>query len=416
MVQKKGDRSPEKGDGEAIMKSIKDISLSGKRVLVRVDFNVPLDEFQNITDDSRIRGVLPTLKYALDHNAKLIVASHMGRPKGKVVPELSLALVAKRLGRLLEKDVKMAEDCVGPGVESLVSVMKDGDVLLLENLRFHAEEEKNDDAFSKALAGLCDVYINDAFAVSHRVNASVVAVAKYTPVSGAGFLLQKELDYFKKALAEPLRPLVAVVGGSKVSSKLTALENMLHHVDKFIIGGAMANTFLKSMGLQVGKSLVEEDLVEVAGDIMKKSIESGIKFYIPIDVVVAPDVASTPAIKIVPVQEIPPDWMALDIGPATSLLFTEVLYDAKTIVWNGPLGVFEVDAFSRGTIAMVNSVANSYALSIVGGGDTDVAIHKAGEMDRISYISTGGGAFLTLLEGKMLPAVAVLEEVDKHTA
>jgi len=398
------------------MKSIKDISLSGKRVLVRVDFNVPLDEFQNITDDSRIRGVLPTLKYALDHNAKLIVASHMGRPKGKVVPELSLALVAKRLGRLLEKDVKMAEDCVGPGVESLVSVMKDGDVLLLENLRFHAEEEKNDDAFSKALAGLCDVYINDAFAVSHRVNASVVAVAKYTPVSGAGFLLQKELDYFKKALAEPLRPLVAVVGGSKVSSKLTALENMLHHVDKFIIGGAMANTFLKSMGLQVGKSLVEEDLVEVAGDIMKKSIESGIKFYIPIDVVVAPDVASTPAIKIVPVQEIPPDWMALDIGPATSLLFTEVLYDAKTIVWNGPLGVFEVDAFSRGTIAMVNSVANSYALSIVGGGDTDVAIHKAGEMDRISYISTGGGAFLTLLEGKMLPAVAVLEEVDKHTA
>jgi len=398
------------------MKSIKDISLSGKRILVRVDFNVPLDEFQNITDDSRIRGVLPTLKYALDHNAKLIVASHMGRPKGKVVPELSLALVAKRLGRLLEKDVKMAEDCVGPGVESLVSVMKDGDVLLLENLRFHAEEEKNDDAFSKALAGLCDVYINDAFAVSHRVNASVVAVAKYTPVSGAGFLLQKELDYFKKALAEPLRPLVAVVGGSKVSSKLTALENMLHHVDKFIIGGAMANTFLKSMGLQVGKSLVEEDLVEVAGDIMKKSIESGIKFYIPIDVVVAPDVASTPAIKIVPVQEIPPDWMALDIGPATSLLFTEVLYDAKTIVWNGPLGVFEVDAFSRGTIAMVNSVANSYALSIVGGGDTDVAIHKAGEMDRISYISTGGGAFLTLLEGKMLPAVAVLEEVDKHTA
>jgi len=398
------------------MKSIKDISLSGKRVLVRVDFNVPLDEFQNITDDSRIRGVLPTLKYALDHNAKLIVASHMGRPKGKVVPELSLALVAKRLGRLLEKDVKMAEDCVGPGVESLVSVMKDGDVLLLENLRFHAEEEKNDDAFSKALAGLCDVYINDAFAVSHRVNASVVAVAKYAPVSGAGFLLQKELDYFKKALAEPQRPLVAVVGGSKVSSKLTALENMLHHVDKFIIGGAMANTFLKSMGLQVGKSLVEEDLVEVAGDIMKKSIESGIKFYIPIDVVVAPDVASTPAIKIVPVQEIPPDWMALDIGPATSLLFTEVLYDAKTIVWNGPLGVFEVDAFSRGTIAMVNSVANSYALSIVGGGDTDVAIHKAGEMDRISYISTGGGAFLTLLEGKMLPAVAVLEEVDKHTA
>ncbi len=398
------------------MKSIKDISLSGKRVLVRVDFNVPLDEFQNITDDSRIQGVLPTLKYALDHNAKLIVASHMGRPRGKVVPELSLAHVAKRLGRLLEKDVKMAEDCVGPGVESLVSVMKDGDVLLLENLRFHAEEEKNDDAFSKALAGLCDVYINDAFAVSHRVNASVVAVAKYTPVSGAGFLLQKELDYFKKALAEPLRPLVAVVGGSKVSSKLTALENMLHHVDKFIIGGAMANTFLKSMGLQVGKSLVEEDLVEVAGDIMKKSIESGIKFYIPIDVVVAPDVASTPAIKIVPVQEIPPDWMALDIGPATSLLFTEVLYDAKTIVWNGPLGVFEVDAFSRGTIAMVNSVANSYALSIVGGGDTDVAIHKAGEMDRISYISTGGGAFLTLLEGKMLPAVAVLEEVDKHTA
>jgi len=391
------------------MKTIKDIDIAGKRVFVRVDFNVPMDEQQNISDDNRILAVLPTLKYLLDNNSKLIIASHLGRPKGKVVPEMSLAPVSKRLGRFLKKEVVLAKDCIGPEVEGLVNKMKNGDMVLLENLRFHAEEQKNDDAFAKKLAELCDVFINDAFAVSHRTNASVVAITRYAPISGAGFLLQRELDYFKRAMADPQRPLVAIVGGAKVSSKISALENMLNHVDKFIIGGAMANTFLKSTGCNMENSMVEMDLVEVAGSIIKKAFEKGIKFYLPVDAVAASHFNSKAAIKTVPIQEIPQDWMALDIGPATTLLFSEVLHDAKTIIWNGPMGVFEMDAFSHGYRAIVRSVANSYALSIVGGGDTDVAVHKSGETDRISYISTGGGAFLALLEGKTLPAVAALE-------
>jgi len=390
------------------VKTIKEVDIKGKRVFFRVDFNVPLDDYQNITDDSRIRAVLPTLKYALDHQAKLIIGSHLGRPKGKVVPKMSLEPVAKRLGRLLEKEVKMAPDCIGAEVDKMVSQMKEDDVLLLENLRFHPEEEKNEDEFAKALAGLCDVYVNDAFAVSHRVNASVAAITKYAPVSAAGFLMQQELDYFKKAMADPQRPFVAVIGGAKVSGKLGALENMLRHVDKFVIGGAMANTFLKSMGYAVGKSLVEDDLLDTAREIMKKAAEKGIKFYLPVDAVVASNSDTKTEIRKVTIQEIPPDWMVMDIGPATSLLYSEVLYDAKTIIWNGPMGVFEKDAFSRGSLAMVESVANSYALTIVGGGDTDVVVNKAGESERISYISTGGGAFLALLEGKTLPGVAAL--------
>jgi phosphoglycerate kinase len=390
------------------MKNIKDVNIKGKRVLVRVDFNVPLDEHLNITDDARIRAVLTTLRYVLDHHSKLIIASHLGRPKGESRPEMSLSPVSQRLERLLNQKVVMAKDCVGPEVKNLVDNMKEGDVVLLENLRFHPEEEKNDDAFAKKLAALCDVYVNDAFAVSHRINASVVAVTKHAPVSVAGFLLQRELDYFQKAMADPQRPLVAIVGGAKVSSKIDALENMLHHVDKFIIGGAMANTFLKSTGYDLGKSKVEPDLVETAASIMKKAIETGIKFYLPVDAVAASRFDPKADIKTVPIQEIPKDWIAMDIGPATITLFSEALEDAKTIIWNGPMGVFEMDAFSRGTSAMVRSVANSHALSIVGGGDTDVAVHKSGETDKITYISTGGGAFLALMEGKTLPAVAAL--------
>ena len=391
------------------MKTIKEIDIDQKRVLFRVDFNVPLDEQQNITDDTRIRAVLPTLRYALDHRAKVIIASHLGRPKGRPVAEMSLAPVSKRLGRLLQQNVLMAADCVGAEAEAPVAAMSPGDVLLLENLRFHKAETDNDDDFARALAALCDVFINDAFAVSHRKNASVEAITRHVPVCGAGFLLQRELEYFRRAMAEPQRPLVAIVGGAKVSSKLMALENMLQHVDKFIIGGAMANTFLRGKGFRLGRSMVEDDLVEAAGRIMGQAIERGVKFYLPVDAVAADRFDAKAEIKIVPVQEIPEQWMALDIGPATSLLFSQALYDAKTIVWNGPMGVFEMDAFSRGTTAMVHSVANSFALSIVGGGDTDVAIHKSGEADRISYISTGGGAFLQLLEGKSLPAVEALE-------
>lgn len=395
------------------MQSIKDIDVEGKKVLVRVDFNVPLDDHQNITDDTRIRAVLATIQYLLDRNAKLILCSHMNRPGGKKIPEYSLAPVATRLSRIIQHNVRMAPDCVGSEVQKIVSSMVKGDILLLENLRFHIGEQKNDNTFAKELASLCDVYINDAFAVSHRSNASVSAITKFAPVSGAGFLLLKEISYFSKAMADPHRPLVAIIGGSKVSSKLEALENMINHVDKLIIGGAMANTFLKSTGIEVGNSRVEPALLDKAKEIMQKAMKKGIKLFLPVDAVVADRFDARAETKVVPYQEIPDNWMALDIGPATSLLYSEALYNAKTIIWNGPMGVFEMDAFARGTSVMVQSVINSYALTIVGGGDTDVAIHKAGESHRISYISTGGGAFLTLMEGKTLPAVAALDKATK---
>ena len=396
------------------MKTIKDVDIAGKRVFFRVDFNVPLDPNRQVADDSRLVAVLPTLRYALKQKAKLILSSHLGRPDGKVVPEMSLAPAAERLGRLLNTDVKMAPDCIGPAVKALTANMKPGDVLLLENLRFHPEEQKNDDAFAEALAELGDVYINDAFAVSHRPDASVVAITWHMPVCAAGFLLAKEIDYFDKAMSHPKRPLAAVIGGAKVSGKLGALENMLAHVDKLLIGGAMANTFLKSRGVAVGKSKVEEDLIPVAEAVMKKAREKGIKFYLPVDAVVAGRLAPDAETKIVPIQDIPADGMALDIGPETSMLFSKALGDAATIIWNGPLGVFEMDAFSRGTLEMAKCLADSGALTIVGGGDTAAAIHKAGIADKITYISTGGGAFLELLEGKILPGVAALQKADSR--
>ncbi len=395
------------------MKTIKDIAIAGKRLLVRVDFNVPLDKQQRITDDSRIQAVLPTLKYALDQKAKIIVASHLGRPKGKVSPEFSLKPAAERLSVLLNQPVQLAPDCVGDAVEAMVAAMKPGDIVVLENLRFHPDEEKNADAFAKSLAGLCDVYVNDAFAVSHRANASVEAITRFAPLSVAGFLLKNEMDYFDKAMTTPERPLVAVIGGAKVSSKLAALENMLLKVDKIIIGGAMANTFLRAMGHSTGKSLVETDLIETAGTILKKASEKGVKIYLPVDGITAGQVEATAASAVFPVQEIPSDQMILDIGPATSLLYAEALQGAKTIVWNGPMGVFEMAPFSKGTFDMVNHVVASGAITIVGGGDTDAAIHRSGKADRITYISTGGGAFLELLEGKKLPGVTALESVSK---
>ena len=391
------------------MRSVKDIEVSGKKVLVRVDVNVPMDDFQNITDDTRIREVLPTLRYVLDHDGILIICAHMDRPKGKVDPKYSMAPVAKRLGRYLKLDVKLAPDCVGSEVRQMADELKAGEVLLLENLRFHKGEQDDDDEFAKELASLCDVYVNDAFAVCHREHASVSAITRHVEEKVAGFLLLNELKYFREAMENPRRPLVAIIGGAKVSSKIRALNNMLGRVNKFIIGGAMANTFLKSKGYSVGKSRVEDDLVEESGRIMRTAIEQGIKFYLPVDAVVAPDIDDRAEFKIVPIQEIPDDWMALDIGPATSRLFEEVLYDARTVIWNGPMGIFEIDAFSRGTVSMVHHVANSYALTIVGGGDTDVAIHSTGQSDRFTYISTGGGAFLQLMEGKPLPGVAALE-------
>ena len=395
------------------MKTIKDIAIAGKRLLVRVDFNVPLDKQQRITDDSRIQAVLPTLKYALDQKAKIIVASHLGRPKGKVSPEFSLKPAAARLSVLLNQPVQLAPDCVGDAVEAMVAAMKPGDVVVLENLRFHPDEEKNADTFAKSLAGLCDVYVNDAFAVSHRANASVEAITRFAPLSVAGFLLKNEMDYFDRAMTTPERPLVAVIGGAKVSSKLAALENMLLKVDKLVIGGAMANTFLRAMGHSTGKSLVETDLIETAGTILKKASEKGVKIYLPVDGITACQVEPTATSAVFPVQEIPSDQMILDIGPATSLLYAEALQGAKTIVWNGPMGVFEMAPFSKGTFDMVNHVVASGAITIVGGGDTDAAIHRSGKAEQITYISTGGGAFLELLEGKKLPGVTALESISR---
>ena len=385
-------------------------NLAGKKVFMRVDFNVPLDDNQNITEDTRIRAVLPSINYALDYKAKIILASHLGRPKGERKEKYSMAPAAKRLSRLLGKEVKLAPDCIGEEVRAMIDAMQPGDVLMLENLRFYPGEENNDPDFAKALVNGCDIYVNDAFAVSHRAHASVEAITNYFPVVAAGFLMKNEMNYFDKAMKNPIRPLVAILGGAKVSGKIEVLENLCDKVDKIIIGGGMAFTFLKALGYNVGKSLVEEHLIETALKTYEKARRQGIKFYLPVDCVVADQFNPAAETKVTTIQEIPEGWMALDIGPATVALFTEALQNAKTIVWNGPMGVFEMDAFSRGTFAMVSAVANSYALTIVGGGDTDVAVHRAGEYAKISYISTGGGAFLELLEGKKLPGIKVLED------
>jgi len=392
-----------------MLKYIDEINIKGKRLLIRTDFNVPLDELGNITNDMRIRSVLPTINYALDEGAVVILMSHMGRPKGKVVESMSLKPVARRLSRLLDKDVIMAPDCVGPEVEEMVHRMKPGNVMLLENLRFHPEETTDDDGFAKKLSMLADIYVNDAFAVAHRAHTSVHAITKFFDICAAGFLMKKEITYFDKAITNPARPVVAILGGAKVSDKIGAIENLLMKVDKLIIGGAMASTFLAATGCDMGDSKVEPDWIDHARELVEKANKKKVKLYLPVDVVVAEKFDAQAETKIVPVQEVPEHWTALDIGPATTQLFTEVLQNAKTIIWNGPMGAFEMDAFSRGTFAMVSSVANSYALTIVGGGDTDVAVMKAGELSRMSYISTGGGAFIELLEGKKLPGIEALE-------
>jgi phosphoglycerate kinase len=389
--------------------TIEDINIKGKRVFIRADFNVPLDDNMVITDDSRIRSTLPTINYAIDEGAKVILASHLGMPKGKVEPRFSLSPVVKRLQRLLNKEVTFAPDCVGAQVESIVSKMKDGDVLLLENLRFHPEEEKNDEAFAKALSKLADFYVNDAFGAAHRAHASTAGITKFLP-SAAGFLLKKEIEYLKGVVENPVRPFVAILGGAKVSGKIGVLENLADKVDKVIVGGGMAYTFIKAMGYEIGDSLVETEMFDLAKSIMDKLRKNNVKFYLPVDSVIAQSIEAGAETKIVTTQEIPKGWRALDIGPASVKLFSEALQNAKTIIWNGPMGVFEIDAFSRGSFAIAHSVADAYALSIVGGGDTDFAVHKAGVSDAITFISTGGGASLQLLEGKELPGISALTD------
>ena len=394
------------------MKYIDQIDLKAKKVLCRFDFNVPMDENSNVIDDRRIRAALPTINHALDEKAKIIIISHLGRPQGKFVDRLSLNPVARRLSRLLNKEVILAKDCIGSGVTNLIDNLRPGCVIMLENLRFHKEETENSDEFARELASFADVYIDDAFGNAHRVHASNVGITRYAKECGIGFLMKKELNYFKKALENPFRPYVAIIGGAKVSDKLQVLINLIEKVDKMIIGGGMAFTFLKAMGHEVGTSLIEEDLINAARGGIERARNLGVKLYLPVDCVIAEKADPKAVTKIVPVQEIDPNWMGLDIGPATIALFKEVLHDAKTVIWNGPMGVFEIDAFSRGTFAMAHAVASSHALTIVGGGDTDVAVHQAGESDYITYISTGGGASLKLLEGKKLPAIEALNKTS----
>jgi phosphoglycerate kinase len=391
-------------------KTLDDIDLKGKRALVRVDYNVPLDSGGNITDDTRIRATLPTVNHILDNGGSVILISHLGRPKGKVVPSLSLAPVARRLSRLLKLEVKFLPDCLGEMVQRAADELQPGDVLLLENLRFYPGETQNDPDFSRQLAALGDVYVDDAFATAHREHASVVGVPEFLQPAIAGFLMENEINYFNKALTDPVRPSVAILGGAKVSDKIKTLKSLMKKVDKIIIGGGMAFTFLKTMGYHVGKSLVEEDMLDLASDIMKQARSRGIPFYLPVDCIAARAIEEKAKTMIVPAQEVPHDKMGLDIGPATVMLFSEVLGRARTVVWNGPMGVFELSQFSIGTFSMVDILAKSRALTIIGGGDTDVAVHSSGNWDKIDYISTGGGAFLMLLERGELPGINALND------
>jgi phosphoglycerate kinase len=391
------------------IKCIDEIEIAGKRLFIRVDFNVPLGDDGKVQDDARILAALPTIRYAIEKGAKVILASHLGRPKGAVVPEMSLAPVARRLSGLLNQEVAMAPDCVGEAVASLVVKMKEGEVLLLENVRFHPEETANDPEFSRQLAGLADIYVNDAFGAAHRAHASTEGIAHHMAVVVCGFLMKREIEYLINALASPERPFVAILGGAKVSDKIGVVKNLMGKVDTILIGGGMAYTFLRARGYEVGRSLVEDDKVPLARGILKEAQEHKIDLRLPLDLVVAKEFTPDAEYKVVSIQEIPAGWTAMGIGPRTVEAFAAVIKGAKTIVWNGPLGVFEMETFAKGNEEVAKAVAASGALSIVGGGDSIAALRAAGLADKMTHISTGGGATLELLEGKTLPGIAVLD-------
>lgn len=393
--------------------TIDKVELKSKRVLVRVDFNVPLDENLNITDDTRIVESLPTIKKIIAEGGKAILMSHLGRPKGGPNPKYSLKPTAKRLGELLGKEVNLAPDCIGDEVKAMVNQMKDGDVLILENVRFHPEEEKNDPEFAKQLAELGDVYINDAFGSAHRAHASTEGVTKFIKVSAAGYLMQKELEYLGAAVSNPKRPYVAILGGAKISGKIDVINNLLDKVDTMIIGGGMAFTFFKAQGKEIGKSLLEEEKIQLAKEVLEKVKSTGVKFLLPVDVVVAAEFNNDSPASVVGVDAIPSDKMGLDIGPETIKFFRDEILKAKTVVWNGPMGVFEFDNFAKGTFAIAEALAEATSngvVTVVGGGDSAAAIAKAGLKDKVSHVSTGGGASLEFLEGKILPGVAALND------
>ena len=393
-------------------KSVEDIEVKGKKVLVRCDFNVPLDENRNITDDTRIVGALPTIKYLIENGAKVILCSHMGKPKGEPKPELSLAPVAKALSEKLGKEVVFAADdtVVGENAKKAVAEMKEGDVVLLENTRYRAEETKNVDTFSEELASLADVFVNDAFGTAHRAHCSNVGVTKYLDTAACGYLIQKEIEFLGNAVNNPVRPLVAVLGGSKVSSKISVINNLLEKVDTLIIGGGMAYTFMKALGEEVGDSLLEADYLDYAKEMMAKAEAKGVKLLIPVDTVVAKEFSNDAESKTVGRGEIEAGWQGLDIGEKTIALYSDALKNAKTVVWNGPMGVFEMSNFAKGTNAIANVLADIDATTIIGGGDSVAAVNKAGLGDKMSHISTGGGASLEFLEGKDLPGIVAIND------
>lgn len=393
-------------------KSIRDIAVANKRVLVRVDYNVPMDKQQHITDDTRIRATLPTLQYLLDQGAAVILAAHLGRPKGQAVAEFSLRPVAAALEKLIGRKVQFADDCVGAAAQAKAKALKSGEILMLENLRYHKAEEKNDPEFSRQLAALAEVAVNDAFGVSHRAHASVAGITQFIPMV-AGFLMEKEIAFVGQAVASPVHPFAAIIGGAKVSDKIGVIDNLLTKVDTLIIGGGMANTFLAAQGYNIGKSLVETEKIELAKELIVKAKERKVNLLLPEDVVVAAAFAADAPHKTVPVSQIDAEGMALDIGDKTQQAFAAALKNVKTVVWNGPMGVFEMDAFAKGTEAVAKAVAASGATSIVGGGDSIAALEKTGLADQITHISTGGGASLEYLEGKVLPGIASLEDLRR---
>lgn len=388
-------------------KTIEDISVEGQKVLVRCDFNVPQDENGNITDDRRIVEALPTIKYLLEHNAKVVLCSHLGRPKGEFNIKYSLAPVAKRLSELLGKNVALATDVIGESAKALSNNLKEGEVMLLENVRFHKEEEANDMGFSKSLAELADLYVNDAFGTAHRAHASTEGITKYLP-GVCGFLIKKEIEVMGTALSNPARPFSAILGGKKVSDKINVINNLLDKVDTLIIGGGMAYTFLKAKGYEIGDSICEEDKINLAKELMEKAKHKGVNLLLPIDTVVAKEFSADSEFKVVPANEIPAGWQGLDIGPETIELFENELKNMKTVVWNGPMGVFEFDQFAKGTNEIARMLGTLDAITIIGGGDSAAAIEKGGYADKMTHISTGGGASLEFLEGKDLPGIACL--------